>query len=92
MITKTEINIWLCLIIILLHLSAYELWFKQILHEIDSVREMFKLPVSIIVLGNENDLLFEISLELDLENSSLQYILNQAQETFVYQTKNKLFD
>jgi len=24
--------------------QAYELWFKQILHEIDSVREMFKLP------------------------------------------------
>ncbi|XP_035827185.1 tryptophan 2,3-dioxygenase [Aplysia californica] len=24
---------------------AYELWFKQILHEIDSVREMFMLPV-----------------------------------------------
>jgi len=25
--------------------QAYELWFKQVLHEIDSVREMFMLPV-----------------------------------------------
>ncbi len=26
--------------------QAYELWFKQILHELDSVREMFANPVS----------------------------------------------
>ncbi|GFR97656.1 tryptophan 2,3-dioxygenase [Elysia marginata] len=25
--------------------QAYELWFKQVLHEIDSVREMFMLPM-----------------------------------------------
>ena len=27
-------------------LVAYELWFKQILYELDSVREMFAAPVS----------------------------------------------
>lgn len=30
-------------------LLAYELWFKQILYELDSVREMFAAPVSFFV-------------------------------------------
>lgn len=52
--TYDEIQIIFIIKFFFIQLIAYELWFKQIIYELDSVRRLFRSEIEISSNGNDN--------------------------------------